>query len=34
MNDGCSHAEAIPTVTPNAKGCEECLKSGDWSVHL
>jgi hypothetical protein len=30
----CSHLGAIGTVTPSAKGCEECLKAGGWWVHL
>ena len=31
---GCSHIAGIQTVTPSALGCEECLKSGYWWVHL
>lgn len=34
MSDECPHAGKIQTVTPSAKGCEECLKRGDWWVHL
>jgi hypothetical protein len=30
----CNHAGAIRDVTPSAKGCEECLKTGDGWVHL
>jgi uncharacterized UBP type Zn finger protein len=30
----CSHVNEIKTVTPNSKGCEECLKMGDRWVHL
>jgi hypothetical protein len=30
----CTHGAAIKDVTPSAKGCEECLKSGDAWVHL
>ncbi len=34
MSDGCSHTGEIRHVTPSARGCEECLKTGDWWVHL
>jgi hypothetical protein len=30
----CSHLATVRTVTPSAKGCEECLKSDSWWVHL
>jgi uncharacterized UBP type Zn finger protein len=30
----CQHVELIQDVTPSAAGCEECLKSGDFWVHL
>ncbi len=35
----CSHlkdvlAGRVPPVTPNSKGCEDCLKTGDSWVHL
>ncbi|MGH9840863.1 MAG: cation:proton antiporter [Blastocatellia bacterium] len=30
----CSHLEMIEPVLPSARGCEECLKSGDAWVHL
>ena len=30
----CTHVSEIRDVTPSAKGCEECLKTGDWWVHL
>ena len=30
----CSHTDQIRDVTPSARGCEECLKSGDSWVHL
>jgi uncharacterized UBP type Zn finger protein len=30
----CTHLSHIHNVTPSAKGCEECLKSGDDWVHL
>ena len=34
MASACAHAGAIRDVTPSAKGCEECLKTGDRWVHL
>ena len=30
----CSHQDMIREVTPTAKGCQECLKTGDRWVHL
>ena len=30
----CTHLDTIRDVTPSAPGCEECLKTGDWWVHL
>jgi CPA2 family monovalent cation:H+ antiporter-2 len=30
----CSHLDRIHQVTPSAKGCEECLRTGDDWVHL
>lgn len=33
-NKPCSHKDQIQDVTPNAQGCEECLKTGDRWVHL
>ena len=30
----CEHLDTIRDVTPSALGCEECLKTGDWWVHL
>ena len=32
--DGCGHVMTVAKVTLSAKGCEECLKTGDWWVHL
>lgn len=32
--DYCEHIAAIVRVTPTAKGCEDCLKTGDTWVHL
>jgi len=31
---GCTHLDRILAVTPRARGCEECLRSGDSWVHL
>jgi uncharacterized UBP type Zn finger protein len=30
----CSHLDQIKEVTPSAAGCEDCLKTGGWWVHL
>jgi ubiquitin-hydrolase Zn-finger-containing protein len=30
----CMHLNQINDVQPSAQGCEECLKTGDWWVHL
>jgi len=30
----CTHISQLKKVTPRAKGCEECLKTGDKWVHL
>ncbi len=30
----CSHRSSIRIVTPSARGCEECLKTGSPWVHL
>ena len=30
----CSHLEQVPVISPNAQGCEECLRSGEAWVHL
>ena len=30
----CTHLDTIQKVTPSAKGCEECLKTGDTWDHL
>ena len=32
--ENCTHLDHIKDVQPSAKGCEECLKSGDEWVHL
>jgi uncharacterized UBP type Zn finger protein len=34
MAKRCTHLEEVKDVTPSAKGCEECLKTGGWWVHL
>jgi hypothetical protein len=31
---GCSHGEFIRDVRPSAAGCEDCLRTGSWWVHL
>ena len=30
----CSHLDQARQVTPNAQGCEECLKTGGKWIHL
>jgi uncharacterized UBP type Zn finger protein len=30
----CEHLSQLKPVTPSAKGCEDCLKTGDRWVHL
>lgn len=32
--EGCDHLREIKEVTPSAKGCEDCLKSGGVWLHL
>jgi uncharacterized UBP type Zn finger protein len=34
MPRSCAHLNQIRQVTPNAKGCEECLAMDDRWVHL
>jgi hypothetical protein len=34
MQETCSHLDQIHDMSPNADGCEECLKMGDSWVHL
>jgi hypothetical protein len=34
MMQDCSHTSSIKAVTPSARGCEECLQSGSWWLHL
>ena len=30
----CGHIDSIRDVSPSAPGCEECLETGSWWVHL
>ena len=34
MTDACGHLDQIREVTPSAAGCEDCLRTGGWWVHL
>ncbi len=34
MSRTCTHTDQIHDVKPHTDGCEECLKSGSWWVHL
>lgn len=34
MTAVCEHMSEIRDVKPSAKGCEDCLKTGDTWVHL
>ena len=34
MATECTHTDQIRDVHPNTQGCEECLKTGSWWVHL
>jgi uncharacterized UBP type Zn finger protein len=34
MADQCTHLDAVRTVVPGTLGCQECLETGDWWVHL
>jgi len=34
LQETCSHLDQIKNPSPNADGCEECLKMGDSWVHL
>jgi uncharacterized UBP type Zn finger protein len=31
---GCEHAGQVGGVTPSARGCEDCLRTGDRWIHL
>ncbi|MBI5959913.1 MAG: UBP-type zinc finger domain-containing protein [Chloroflexi bacterium] len=30
----CQHLDQQQDVTPSAEGCEDCLKTGGWWLHL
>jgi hypothetical protein len=34
MATNCTHLDQIHHVQPSAQGCEKCLKTGDWWIHL
>ncbi|HEX8694014.1 MAG TPA: UBP-type zinc finger domain-containing protein [Longimicrobium sp.] len=34
MASACTHTDMIQDVRPDSEGCEECLKTGSWWVHL
>jgi hypothetical protein len=34
MATNCTHLDQISAVTASARGCEDCLKTGDEWVHL
>jgi uncharacterized UBP type Zn finger protein len=34
MAAACSHVSQIRDVAPRTQGCEECLATGGWWVHL
>jgi uncharacterized UBP type Zn finger protein len=34
MAEYCTHLDQIQDVRPSGDGCEECLRTGDWWVHL
>lgn len=34
MASSCTHLEFIRDVRPSAPGCEDCLRTGSWWVHL
>ena len=34
MAQRCEHLDQIKPVTPSARGCEDCLKTGDRWLHL
>ena len=34
MAESCEHLGQIKSVTPSAKGCEDCLKTGGRWLHL
>ena len=34
MADTCTHLDQAEEVTPSSDGCEDCLRTGGWWVHL
>ena len=34
MAEGCAHLNQVNDVTPSAKGCEDCLRTGSRWLHL
>ena len=30
----CTHLDAVHTVVPSSDGCEDCLRTGGWWMHL
>lgn len=34
MENSCSHLDQVHSITPSAKGCEDCLKIGGHWVNL
>jgi uncharacterized UBP type Zn finger protein len=34
MDQVCDHLTNVNEVTPSAAGCEDCLRTGSWWVHL
>ena len=34
MSNQCTHLDQIKEVTPSARGCDDCLKTGDVWMHL
>ena len=34
MAEQCTHLDTVHDVSPNTPGCEECLATGGWWVHL
>jgi len=34
MADTCTHLDTIQPVEPSAEGCEDCLRTGGFWVHL
>jgi len=34
MAETCTHLDQIREVTPSGDSCQDCLRTGDWWVHL